>query len=296
MNRSLKRIGFVGVGGIGRPMAERLSRQGFDMIICDKRDAALEPFRAFGAKVVHQAAECACADMVIVMVVDDAQALAVTTGPGGLTDGVKPECPPLLAIMSTILPRTVKEIATTLEPQKVRMIDAPVSGGPIAAAQGTLSIMAGGAKQDFLAMKAGLEALGSHIFHCGALGAGEAIKILNNAMGITAQFLMTEILAMARAFDIDETLLTDIMEESSGRNFCTRDLAAQKAFFRYNIVDPFLLGSLLDACRKDLQLASRLAEQVDVDTPLLAAITAAHRGMPNESILASWKAITTNRP
>ncbi|MCB1476769.1 MAG: NAD(P)-dependent oxidoreductase [Rhodobiaceae bacterium] len=293
MNGSLKRIGFIGVGGIGRPMAERLIRQGFDLIICDRRDSALEPFRALGARVVHQASECACADIVIVMVVDDAQVLAVTTGTGGLIDGVNPDCPPLLAIMSTVLPRTVEDIAAAMAFKKVRMIDAPVSGGPIAAAKGTLSIMAGGTEQDFLAMKSGLEALGSHIFHCGALGAGEAIKILNNAMGITTQFLMTEILDMARAFDIDEILLTSIMEESSGRNFCTRDLAAQKAFFRYNIADPSLLGSLLDACRKDLRLASRLAEQADVDTPLLAAITAAHRTTPDESILASWKAITT---
>lgn len=286
-----KTIGFVGVGGIGRPMAERLVGRGFDVIVCDKRETALDPFKALGVRTVTKASECAGADTVILMVVDDAQALAATIGADGLLDGVHPLRPPLLAIMSTILPRTVHEIATALAQKNVRTIDAPVSGGAISAAKGTLSIMAGGAGEDILAMKPCLDALGSQIFHCGKLGAGETIKILNNIMGIAAQFLMTEIFEIARVSHVDEALLMSVMEASSGRNFVTRDYEAQKTFFRYNSADPTILTALTEACRKDLRLANALAEEADISAPLLGALTAAHLNLRVEDIGSAWRAI-----
>jgi 3-hydroxyisobutyrate dehydrogenase-like beta-hydroxyacid dehydrogenase len=291
MNKSLKTIGFIGVGGIGRPMAERLVACGFDLIVCDNREAALAPFRTLGVQTVTRASDCAGADMVILMVVDDAQALAATLGAGALLNGVDPAHPPLLSIMSTILPQTVEEIATASVRKYVRTIDAPVSGGAIAAAKGALSIMTGGAEEDLLAMRPCLDVLGSEIFHCGVLGAGQTIKILNNIMGIAAQFLMTEILAIARATEVDEALLMHVMEASSGRNFVTRDYDAQKEFFRYNCADPSTLAALIAACRKDLCLAKKLAENADVGAPLLAAMTSAHQDIPVEEIYTTWRAI-----
>lgn len=286
-----EKVGFVGVGGIGRPMAERLAASGYNLIVCDTHEAALEPFRLLGARTVSRASECAGADMVIIMVVDDAQTRAVTIGPEGLADGVDPDRPPRLAIMSTVLPQTVQEIAGTLAGKNVRTIDAPVSGGAIAASGGTLSIMAGGAKQDLQEMAPLLRTLGSRVHHCGGLGSGEAIKILNNMMGITAQFLMTEIVEIARALAIDEAMLVNVMETSSGRTFCTGDFEAQKAFFRYNSSDPSMMRAIVNACRKDMSLATLLAEDADVATPLFAAIASAHQNLSLGDIQTSWRTI-----
>lgn len=288
MQTTLKTIGFIGVGGIGRPMAEQLIKSGFSLIACDKRESALEPFAALGAQVTTNPSACAAADMVIVMVADDAQALSVVSGPDGLYDAIDPDHPPLVAIMSTVLPKTIEALAAILAGKQVHLVDAPVSGGAVGAAKGALTIMAGGDAADLASMAPAFEALSSRLFHCGERGAGAAIKILNNLMGITTQFLMTEVALIATRLDIDLSLLAEVMDASSGRNISTLDYEAQKAMFRHSVSDPTALKAVVDICRKDLRLAQTLAEQQDVAAPLLNAIAPAHRAIAYEDTLAAW--------
>lgn len=288
----MKTIGFVGLGGIGRPMAERLLQIGFDLIVCDLREVALEPFRQAGVRGTTKPTDCAAADMVIVMVADDAQVLAVIEGENGLAGGIDPGAPPLVAVMSTVLPETIETVAQVLAQRNCRTIDAPVSGGAARAAYGDLSIIAGGDEADIAAMAPALEALGTRIFHCGALGSGEAVKILNNMMAVTVQFLMMELVQVGERLGIACDLLSRVMEASSGRNYITADLPAQMRLLAQIGSDPALTRSHIAICRKDLHLAQTLAAQKQVFTPLLDGIAAGHHSIDPEHGLMAWKRST----
>src|SRR5690606_19184707 len=132
------------VGNIGGPMAERLMRSGFDLCVCDRSDAARSHFAKIGARIADRPADCAQEEMVVFMVANEAQLEEAALGADGLAAGVDPAAPPLVAIMSTIMPEAARAIAAKLESRNLRVVDAPVSGGAVRAAKGQLSIMIGG--------------------------------------------------------------------------------------------------------------------------------------------------------
>ena len=165
----MKEITFIGVGGIGKPMAERLIDTGFAITVCDLSEAALEGFRKRGARTISRAAEGAEADAILVMVANDAQVKAAVLGPGGVLEGIDSERPPVVAIMSSVLPQTIQDTARELAKKNVHTLDAPVSGGSIRAAQGELTIMVGGDAADLQTIRPVFDALGNKVFHCGPL-------------------------------------------------------------------------------------------------------------------------------
>lgn len=296
MPDGIRSIGFIGVGGIGRPMAERLVETGYELIVCDKRADALGPFQQMAIETTTRASDCAGADMVIVMVADDAQAWSVVSENAGLLHGIDLDRPPLVAIMSTILPETVRRIAASLATKKAQTVDAPVSGGAVRASRGELSIIAGGEAAPLAAMAPVFDALGSRILHCGALGSGQAIKILNNSVAVTIQFLMGELAVIAEGLGLDLELLVEVMEASSGRNFVTGDYGTQKEVLRRIISDPALLRAHVDICRKDLRLAQSLAGQHHVPSPLLDGILASQGAIPYEESGTRWRVLSRQTP
>lgn len=296
MPDGIGRIGFIGVGGIGRPMAERLAQRGYELIVCDKRAEALQPFQQTAMATTTYASDCAGADMVIVMVADDAQAWSVVTGDAGLLQGMDAGRPPLVAIMSTILPETINRIAASLATKNAQTVDAPVSGGTVRAARGELSIITSGDAAHLEAMAPVFDALGSRVLHCGALGNGQAIKILNNSVAVTIQFLMGELAAIAEGLELDLELLVEVMEASSGRNFVTGDYNMQKAELRRITSNPALLQTHVDICRKDLRLAQSLARQQQISSPLLDGILASQREISYDECGARWRALSRQTP
>lgn len=107
----MKRIGFIGVGSMGAPMAIRLIRANYELTVCDKRSEALDRFRQTGVRVTDKPAKCADNDMIIVMVVNDSQVEEVVQGPEGILNAVDPNRLPMLAIMSTVFPQTTQKLA-----------------------------------------------------------------------------------------------------------------------------------------------------------------------------------------
>jgi len=283
------RVSFIGAGGIGGAMAERLAKSGFDLTVCDLRPEALEPLKALGAKVTQRVADCACADLAILMVANDAQVKSAALGPGGLVEAADPAAPPLLAIMSSVLPETVREVAASAAKKNIRTLDAPVSGGRVSASRGALTIMTGGAQEDLIKARPVLDALGTNIVHCGPLGSGEGVKIVNNILGVANMFLMTEASRLAQELGIDVGWLAGVMETSSGRNLATRDYEAHKGLYRYNIQSPETLAALLAVCRKDLSLAKALADSSKLSLPMLEAVKQALDRTPNEPIDEAWR-------
>jgi len=284
----LRRIGFIGVGAIGARMAWRLVGAGFDLHVHDVAAAAREAF-AGRARLAASPASCAGEDVVIFMVANDAQLTEAVLGNGGLISGIDADKPPMVAVMSTVLPRTIKQLAGPLADKGVRFVDAPVSGGPAGADAGTLSIMVGGRSDDLETLRPLFEAMGDRIFHCGELSSGELIKILNNMIGVTNLFLTAEVMALARGHGMEPERLLDIMDVSSGRSAYTRNWSDRRAVYGAIAADPMRLERHVAICRKDLDFSLALAGQIGLDLPLFAHLTDTIGELPKEDLRRLWR-------
>jgi 3-hydroxyisobutyrate dehydrogenase len=288
----MERIGFIGVGSIGAPMARCVIRGGFKVTICDKSPRALEEFKKLAFQVTDKPADCASQEMVIVMVASDDQAKEAMLGKDGLLNAIDSRRPPLVAVMSTILPQTTQGLAAACAQKKVRLIDAPVSGLPVVAEQGKLTIMVGGDAADMEAMRPVLKTMGENIFHTGPLGSGDVTKLVNNILGVTNLFLSVEAMLVGKKYGMDLHKLAAIMETSSGRNFSTKDWNRGQATFGHFAQSLDLAKVLVDLSRKDLQHAQELAKQVGLPCPLLDHIVEAVKHFTYEEIKERWHSVT----
>jgi len=287
----MKRIGFIGLGSIGAPMAGCIIRAGFQVTVCDQNPKALDRFRKTAYRVTDKPADCADQEMVVVMVANDDQVKAVMEGEDGLLKAVNPKQPPLLAVMSTVLPHTTQGLAPACAKKNIRLIDAPVSGLPVVAEQGKLTIMAGGEAADLEAMRPVLKTMGENIFHTGPLGSGNVTKLVNNIVGVTNLFLSVEAMLVGKKYGMDLSKLAAIMETSSGRNFSTKDWERGKATFAYFAQSLDLSKVLVDLTRKDLQHALELARKAGLSSPLLEQIVQVVEKSSYEEIKERWGAI-----
>jgi len=173
------RVGFIGLGSQGGPMARRIVEGGYDLTLWARRAASVEPYADTAAKVAATPAKLAAAsDLVCLCVVGDADVKQVLEGDTGVLAGLAPGG--IIAIHSTVHPDTCREIAELAGKQGVSVIDAPVSGGAPAVEQGTLMVMVGGEEADVEKCRPVFATYSDAVVHLGALGAGQVAKILNN--------------------------------------------------------------------------------------------------------------------
>lgn len=287
----MKSVSVIGLGGIGRPIAERLLSLGFTLTVCDVREEAMATFAARGVRTTQSPAGCASSDAVIVLVANDAQVEAVTLGEKGLLEGVDATNPPIVLIMSTVLPATVRSISERMQIKQVVVYDAPVSGGIRGAIDGKLTILIGGAAADVEAVSGLLAKLGRNIFHCGPLGAGSTAKILNNLVSNANIYLMTEVLMVAKAIGVDRAWLTGVMEASAGRNWMTADYDKTQEFYKLNTADMPALIASVNITRKDLGLGLTLAADAGLDCPAFKALAANCGELSYEKLFSTWSAL-----
>jgi 2-hydroxy-3-oxopropionate reductase len=172
------KIGFIGLGIMGKPMAKNLLKAGHELVVFDLNKENVENVIAAGAKAAASAADAASqAPVVITMLPNSPHVKAVVLGENGVLEGAKPGT--ILIDMSSIAPLASQEIEKACAAKKVRMIDTPVSGGEPKAIDGTLAIMAGGDKAVFEEVKPILLQMGSTAVYCGAVGAGNTTKLAN---------------------------------------------------------------------------------------------------------------------
>ena len=173
-----KKIGFIGLGIMGRPMAKNLLKAGYSLVVYDIIPSAVEDVVKAGAQGSGSAKEVAArTEVVITMLPDSAEVRQAILGEGGVIEGIRPGS--LVIDMSSINPLVSQEIARTLKERGVEMLDAPVSGGEPMAVQGTLSIMVGGDKERFDDCLPIFKHLGKNIVLAGGLGAGGFTKLCN---------------------------------------------------------------------------------------------------------------------
>jgi 3-hydroxyisobutyrate dehydrogenase-like beta-hydroxyacid dehydrogenase len=292
----MQKIAVIGVGSMGQPMAENLVRAGYQVGVCDIRDEALAPFHARNVPVSRLAGEYAGSDLVIVMVGNDADVRDVTVGPSGLHDAIDSARPPIVAIMSSVLPRTIFDTAEALGAKNAAVVDAPVSGGPVRAAEATMSIMAAGPDDVFARLKPVFDTLGRPVFHCGPVGSAAGVKIVNNILGVADMLLMNEAAHLASRLGIDLPFLLGVMEVSSGRNAATQSYTGYRDLLEANAREPDVTRRLLMILRKDLKLASTLAAATSVSTPVLDAVSRATDALDQDDLHARWRALVQAMP
>ena len=258
-------IGFVGLGNIGRPMALRLVEWPGGLWVYDVRPEPVEELRAVDAKVAGSVAELtANVDLVCVMVRDDEQVRAVLDEVIGTGRDV------LVAVHSTVAPATPAELAEHAAATAVRIVDAPVSGGPMGAADGSLAIMVGGAEEDFSRCREPFALMGNKVVHAGPLGAGTRMKLARNLLHFVSFTAATEAQRLAEAAGLDIVALGDLVRHTdaiTGGPGAIMHRATTAPLSR----DDFWFGvfehvqALGD---KDLRFAVELAGELGVDVPL----------------------------
>lgn len=258
-------LGFIGLGAMGRPMAENLLKGGYAMTVFARRAEAAAPLAAAGARVAASPADVArAADVVFSLVTTSADSEEVALGAQGIVHGARAGS--VVVDMATISPLTTRRIAAALAQHGIEHVDAPVSGGPAGAQGATLSIMAGGTPQAFERVKPLFECLGKTILHMGDHGAGQITKACNQlALTITAQ-AAAEALSLARGCGLDparvhQALMGGVAASRVLELFGTRMVARN-------------FGSGIDTrlYHKDLGIALDLAQEAGLPMPAGAVV------------------------
>lgn len=287
---AIRSVAVIGVGSMGGRMARRIHGAGFELMVCDRNPDALAAFAEIGVRTTGDASACAGADLIIVLVATPAQLRDVALGRDGIEAALKPGVTPILAVMSTVTPATIREVEAVLGPLGVRVIDAPVSGGLVKAADGTLTIMVGGEAAVFEAARQVLETMGTNLFHCGGHGAGQASKIVNNMLGIANLTMTAEAYRLAVEQGLTLAEVTRIMELSTGRNFFSREPGdAPKAYAAWANTPPEF-ASIMAIIRKDIALALELAEASTGSFPVTKGLYDTIGTLGDET-LATWQTI-----
>jgi 3-hydroxyisobutyrate dehydrogenase-like beta-hydroxyacid dehydrogenase len=210
------RVGFVGLGIMGSRMAANLARAGYELTVFNRtRRTAEDWVGEHGGSVADSpAAVGAGSDIVVSMVVDGEQVREVLVGEQGVVQGAAPGV--LCVDMSTIAPAQTRAIGARLAERGLRMLDAPVTGSSPKAQDGTLTIMAGGEAGDFARAEPLLRVMGELVVHVGALGQGEMVKLINNAVAAANAATVGEALIVAQRAGVDLDALVEIMAKGSG--------------------------------------------------------------------------------
>jgi 3-hydroxyisobutyrate dehydrogenase-like beta-hydroxyacid dehydrogenase len=210
------RVGFVGLGIMGSRMAANLARAGHALTVFNRTRATAEAWVAeHGGSLAATPAEVgAASDIVISMVVDGDQVRSVLLGEDGVAQGAAAGT--LCVDMSTIAPAQTLAIGGELQERGLKLLDAPVTGSSPKAQDGTLTIMAGGDAGDFALAKPLFEVMGALVVHVGALGQGEMVKIINNAVAAANATTVAEALLVGQATGVDLDALVQVMGAGSG--------------------------------------------------------------------------------
>jgi len=211
-----KRIGFIGLGLMGSRMAANLCRAGFEVTVYNRTAKTARDWVAEhgGSAADSPAAVAAAAEVVFTMVIDGPQVHELLLGDGGVAAGAAPGL--LCVDCSTIGRAAALEIGADLAARGLRMLDAPVTGSVPRAQDGTLVIMVGGEADDFGEALPALEAIGATVLHVGPLGAGQAIKVINNSVAAANTATVAEALIVGAAMGVDLDALVAVMSAGSG--------------------------------------------------------------------------------
>ncbi|MFA5678305.1 MAG: 3-hydroxyisobutyrate dehydrogenase [Pseudomonas sp.] len=256
------KIGFLGLGNMGGPMAHNLIKAGHQLTVFDLSDAAVASLVAAGASAAPSVADLARSDveMIITMLPAAQHVKGVYLGENGLLANVAPQV--RLIDSSTIDPMSAREVAAAAAEKGNRMIDAPVSGGTGGATAGTLTFMVGGEQADFDTALPVLQAMGKNIVHCGPTGNGQVAKVANNMLLAITMIGTAEAMNLGVSLGMDAGVLAGIINTSSGRNWSSDTYNPYPGVMESAPASRGYTGGFgTDLMLKDLGLATEAAKQ-----------------------------------
>lgn len=267
-------VGFIGLGAMGKPMAMNVAKAGYPLIVYDldpKRVSALE---AEGARVAQDIKQVAAASKIVITVLPaDDEIMAVFQA--GLVDCLRPGA--VWIEMTSALPQTVIKVGQAAREQGKDVLDAPVSGGVAKAADGSLTIMAGGTQETFERCKPLLEVMGKTIFYTGDLGNGKAVKMINQLMNAGNTMVASEAVFLAQRMGIDLDLMIDVINRSSGASWVFTNNVPKSI-----LAENFNPGFRLDLMKKDINLSLDYARQEKIVLPVMSFIAQIYQAMMNQ--------------
>lgn len=291
-----KRVGFVGVGTMGKLMAINLLKGHIPVTAFDLNPAPLDELREFGAEVAQSAAAAAAAgDIVVTMLPSSPHVEEAVLGPGGVLEGMRPGS--VLIDMSTIDPLVSKRVAQQVAARGFQMLDAPVSGGSVGARDATLTIMVGGPADVVDACRPILEVMGKNVIHCGENGMGEVVKVVNNLIAGVSMAVVAEAYNIGMRAGANPKVMFEVISKSSGRCW-SHD--TNHPFPGVTPASPanndFTPGFMVDLMRKDLGLAISAAKGVQAPAIMAAAAeqlygSASNMGFGRKDMSAVVKAL-----
>jgi len=297
MSEPAERIGFVGLGIMGSRQAANLARAGHALTVYNRTRATAEAWVAeHGGTVAGTPAEVgAASDVVITMVVDGDQVREALLGEDGVAAAAAPGT--LCVDMSTIAPQQTREIGAQLAERDIRLLDAPVTGSSPKAADGTLTIMAGGAEQDFARAKPLLRIMGELVVHVGELGQGEMLKIINNSVAAANATTVGEALLVAQRTGVNLDALVRVMSKGSGGSAMLE--LKSGAMREHDYATLFKLEHML----KDVRLCLEAGQSADVPFPaaarardvLVAAMARGHADDDFAALIEALEAFSATR-
>lgn len=256
-----KNIGFIGLGIMGKPMAENLLKAGYPLTVYNRTMEKAKELEKSGANIASSPAELAKEASIIITIVSDTQAVEeVIVGHNGVLRNCKPET--VIIDMSTISPTTTRCLHVVLKNKRIHLLDAPVTGGKKGAIEGTLTIMVGGDRDIFEENKEIFQAMGKKIFYVGESGMGQYMKLVNNLIACINLQGIIEGLILGKKAGLDPWLMLEVLTEGSaksvilegkGRDILKRDFSPR--FY-------------LKLAAKDLRLAKEAADELGLPAPL----------------------------
>lgn len=259
------KIAFLGLGDIGAPMATHLARDPFDLVVWNRTASKAEEFaREHKARIAATPAEAVKgADVVITCLPSSIEVEAILHGDNGMLEALRKGA--VLVDCTSGDPPTSRSIAAELGGRGVDFIDAPVSGGTVAAKGGTLTVMWGGEALVFERVRPVIEAFGKKIVHAGPVGSGDALKAVNNALLAVHILSTAEGLAVLARAGVDPKVALEVINASSGRSNSSENLIPQRVLTR-----AFPRTFRLALLEKDIGIAALLAEDLHVRAPVIA--------------------------
>ena len=283
------RLGFIGVGNMGGPMAGHVVAAGHDVAVHDLNVELVEPLVEAGARradSVSSAAEGAEAVLLSLPRPEDVE--QVVTGAGGLLSSLATGT--AILDLTTSSPTTSRSLAETAGEQGISFLDAPVSGGVYGARKGTLAVMVGGPEDVFETYRPVFDTFAANVVRCGDVGAGNVVKVVNNMLAFVNMMGVTEALLLGVRAGVDPGVLREVVQASSGASFVWD--SGTRAILRDRLAPSFTTT----LAGKDIGLAVDLAHELDVPVPMgehTKGLITQYRdnGFAEEDLLATVRAL-----
>lgn len=272
-----EKIGFIGLGIMGRGMVRNLLKAGFEVHVWNRTPGRMDELATEGAvKAADPAGVASRCEIVMICVSDTPDVQAVIFGPRGIIEGAKPGA--LVIDLSTISPQATRDIASRLQEIGAHTIDAPVSGGSEGAAQGTLTLMVGGGAEDVERAMPFFRAIGKRITHVGDHGAGQMVKLVNQILVVGHAMAMSEALLFAQAGGLDLQKTLEAVSAGAAGSWMLSNRGPQI------LQRDWRPGFMIDLQQKDVRLVLSAADELGVPALLSSLVFHLYRTLQAEGL------------